>query len=299
MHRAKTICLTLLLSAVAQAAEPPPNYARAGQKALNYVAAAVKFGPRPAGSAAQSKQQAWIIAELKKNGAVVQEVDFTSYTPLGPKRMKNILGKFAGTSGKNVVISGHYDTYSRTGLNFVGANDGGSSTGALLALAGMMQGRTLRDGVWLTFFDGEESTVEWEGNDHTYGSRYLAERWQRDGSAKSIKAIINVDMVGDSDLSIHYEGYSTPWLRDLVVGVARRLGYTDEFESGPIQYVADDHVEFTQRGMPAVDLIDFNYGLLNRHWHEESDTIDKLSARSLAVVLHVIDESLKELAQRP
>ena len=74
MHRAKTICLTLLLSAVAQAAEPPPNYARAGQKALNYVAAAVKFGPRPAGSAAQSKQQAWIIAELKKNGAVVLHV---------------------------------------------------------------------------------------------------------------------------------------------------------------------------------------------------------------------------------
>ncbi len=299
MHRTKTICLALLLTAIAQAAEPPANYAREGQKALNYVSAAVKFGPRPAGSAAQAKQQAWIIAELKKSGATVDEVDFTSYTPLGPKRMKNIIGKFAGTSGKNVVISGHYDTYSRTGLNFVGANDGGSSTGVLLALAGMMKGRTLQDGVWLAFFDGEESTVAWENTDHTYGSRYLAETWQRDGSAKSIKAIINVDMIGDSDLSIHYEGYSTPWLRDLVVDVAHRLGYEDEFQSGPIQYVADDHVEFTGRGMPAVDLIDFNYGLLNRYWHKESDTVDKLSARSLAVVLQVIDESIKELAQRP
>jgi hypothetical protein len=163
----------------------------------------------------------------------------------------------------------------------------------------MMKGRTLQDGVWLAFFDGEESTVAWEGNDHTYGSRHLADAWQRDGSAKSIKAIINVDMVGDSDLSIHYEGNSTPWLRDLVVGAAHRLGYEDEFQSGPVQYIADDHVEFVQRRMPAVDLIDFNYGLLNRHWHEESDTLDKLSARSLAVVLHVIDESLKELAQRP
>ena len=229
MHRAKTICLGLLLSAVAQAAEPPPSYSREGQKALNYVATAVKFGPRPAGSAAQAKQQAWIIAELKKSGATaVEEVDFTSYTPLGPKRMKNIIGKFAGSSGKNVVISGHYDTYSRKGLTFVGANDGGSSTGALLALAGMMKGRKLRDGVWLTFFDGEESTVTWEGNDHTYGSRKLAADWQRDGSARTIKAIINVDMIGDSDLSIHYEGYSTPWLRDLVVGVAHRLGYADE-----------------------------------------------------------------------
>lgn len=299
MHCAQTICLALLLTAIAQAAEPPAAYAREGQKALNYVAAAVKFGPRPAGSPAQAKQQAWIIAELRKSGAAVQEVDFTSYTPLGPKRMKNIIGKFAGTSGKNVVVSGHYDTYSRAGLTFVGANDGGSSTGALLALAGMMKGRTLKDGVWLAFFDGEESTVEWEGNDHTYGSRYLAETWRRDGTAKSIKAIINVDMIGDSDLSIHYEGYSTPWLRDLVAGVAHKLGYTKEFERGPEQYIADDHMEFTARGMPAVDLIDFSYGLLNRHWHAESDTVDKLSARSLAVVLHVIDESLKELGQRP
>lgn len=299
MYRAKTICLALLLSALAQPAEPPASYARQGQKALSYVTTAVNFGPRPAGSAAQAKQQAWIIAELKKSGATVEEIDFTSYTPLGPKRMKNIIGKFAGTSGKNVVISGHYDTYSRTGLTFVGANDAGSSTGALLALAGMVKGRSLRDGVWLTFFDGEESTVAWEGNDHTYGSRYLAETWQRDGTAKSIKAIINLDMIGDRDLSIHYEGYSTPWLRDLIVGVAHRLGYTGEFQNGSQQYIADDHMEFTSRGMPAVDLIDFNYGLLNRHWHAESDTIDKLSARSLAVVLHVLDETLKELAQRP
>jgi Zn-dependent M28 family amino/carboxypeptidase len=299
MYRAKTICLALLLSVLAPAAEPPATYMREGRKALSYAAAAVKFGPRPAGSAAQAKQQAWIIAGLTQSGATVEEVDFTSYTPLGPKRMKNIIGKFAGTSGKNVVVSGHYDTYSRPGLNFVGANDGGSSTGLLLALAGMMKGRTLKDGLWITFFDGEESTVEWEGNDHTYGSRYLAESWQRDGSAKSIKAIINVDMIGDSDLSIHYEGYSTPWLRDLIVDVAHRLGYTDEFQSGPPQYIADDHMEFTGRGMPAADLIDFNYGLLNRHWHAESDTVDKLSARSFAVVLHVIDDVLKELAQRP
>jgi Zn-dependent M28 family amino/carboxypeptidase len=299
MHCAKTICLTLLLCSAAQAAEPPAAYARHGERALDYVGAAVKFGPRPAGSPAQAKQQAWIIAELKKAGATVQEVDFTSYTPLGPKRMKNIIGKFPGASGKNVVVSGHYDTYFRAGLNFVGANDGGSSTGALLAFAGLLKGRTLQDGVWLAFFDGEESTVEWEGNDHTYGSRKLAADWQRDGTAKSIKAIINVDMIGDRDLSIHYEGYSTPWLRDLVVSVAHRLGYRSEFQGAPEQYIADDHMEFTARGMPAVDLIDFNYGLLNRHWHEESDTIDKLSARSLAVVLHVIDESLKELAKRP
>lgn len=299
MYRTQAICLVLLFAACVQAAEPPAAYARAGQSALRHVSTAVAFGPRPSGSPAQAKQQTWIIEQLHKTGAVIEEVDFTSYTPIGPKRMKNILAKFPGASGKAVVISGHYDTYFRNGLNFVGANDGGSSTGLLLALAEMLKGRTLQDDVWLLFLDGEESAVAWENKDHTYGARKQAADWQQDGTARTVKALINVDMIGDSDLTIHYEGNSTAWLRDLVVAVAHRLGYTDEFENGRQTYIADDHLEFISRGMPAVDLIDFNYGLLNRHWHKESDTVDKLSARSLAVVLHVIDESLKELAQRP
>lgn len=299
MHRTQAILLALAWAVLAQAVEPPAAYTTAGRRALAHVSTAVEFGPRPAGSDAQAKQQTWIIEQLKESGATVEEFDFTAYTPLGPKRMKNIIAKFSGSSGKTVVISGHYDTYRRPGLNFVGANDGGSSTGLLLSLAEMLQGRTLSDNVWLAFFDGEEAAVAWQGMDHTYGSRKQADTWQRSGVSRKIKALINVDMIGDSDLSISYEGYSTPWLRDLIVNVAHGLGYVDEFQEGPEQYIADDHMEFIQRRVPAANLIDFEYGEGNEHWHAETDTVDKLSARSLAVVLHVLDESLKELAKRP
>lgn len=300
MYRAKTILLALSLATVtAIAAEPPAAHVAAGRRALDHVRTAVEFGPRPAGSAAQAKQQAWILDEMKSSGASIEELDFTAFTPLGPKRMKNIIAKFDGAGDRVVVVSGHYDTYRRTAFPFVGANDGGSSTGLLLSLAEMLKTRPLQDDVWLVFFDGEEATVAWQGMDHTYGSRKQADAWQRSGASRSIKALINVDMIGDADLSISYEGYSTPWLRDLLVSVAHRLGYQEEFQTGPPQYIADDHVEFAERGIPAADLIDFDYGPGNEYWHQETDTVDKLSARSFAVVLHVLDTALTELAKRP
>src|SRR5690606_29469100 len=124
-----------------------------------------------------------------------------------------------------LVVSGHYDTLSRDGIDFVGANDGGSSTGALLALADHLAKQTRRDTVRLAFFDGEEAQVAWQNDDHTYGSRRLAAAWAADGTASNIAALINIDMIGDANLSVLYEGNSTPWLRDLVVSVAQRLGY--------------------------------------------------------------------------
>lgn len=299
MHRSQAIFIALAWAVVAHAADPPAPYSAAGRSALAHVTTAVEFGPRPAGSDAQKRQQSWIVDQLKANGAKVEEVEFTAFTPLGPRVMKNIIGKFAGSSGRTVVISGHYDTYHRPGMAFVGANDGGSSTGLLLAVAELVQGRTLTDDVWLTFFDGEEAAVKWQGMDHTYGSRKQADAWQRSGVNRQIKALINVDMIGDSNLSISYEGYSTRWLRDLIVTTAHELGYVDEFQAGPEQYIADDHMEFIQYRVPAADLIDFEYGDGNEHWHEASDTVDKLSTRSLAVVIHVIDETLKALSQRP
>jgi glutaminyl-peptide cyclotransferase len=299
MHRTQAILIALAWAVAAQAADPPASYSAAGRSALAHVSTAVDFGPRPAGSEAQKRQQGWIVEQLKASGAEVEVVEFTAFTPLGPKQMKNIIGKYPGTSSKTVVISGHYDTYRRPGITFVGANDGGSSTGLLLAMAELLRGRTLSDTVWLTFFDGEEAAVVWQGLDHTYGSRKQADAWQRSGVNREIKALINVDMIGDSDLSISYEGYSTRWLRDLIVNTAHHLGYVKEFQEGPEQYIADDHMEFIQHRVPSADLIDFEYGDGNQHWHQASDTVDKLSARSLAVVIHVLDETLKALAQRP
>jgi Zn-dependent M28 family amino/carboxypeptidase len=288
----------LLLAACTPASSTKAEFAEAGDAALAWTKRVVELGPRPAGSPAHRGLQELLVSELsKQDGQVVQE-KFTAQTPRGAIGMNNIIAKFPGSSGKIVVISGHYDTYHREGLRFTGANDAGSSTGALLALAELLRGRQLVDDVWLVFFDGEESLVEWRGEDHTYGSRYLAGKWRNDGTASQIKAVINLDMIGDADLQLVYEENSTPWLREMIWGVAERLGYRQHFPREARGAIADDHMPFIEAGYSAVDLIDFEYGAFNRYWHTEMDTIDKLSAQSFAVILHVVSEILNELAKR-
>ena len=97
---------------------------------------------------------------------------------------------------------------------------------------------------------------------------------------------------------IENESYSTRWLRELIVETADELGYSEHFRRRPAQYIEDDHVPFIEAGYAAADLIDMRYGLLNRYWHTEADTLDKLSPRSLSVMLHVVMESLNKLAQK-
>jgi hypothetical protein len=298
MRCAKTLILTLAWTACAGQGAPA-DYAKLGERALEYTRQVVELGPRPAGSEPNRKQRAFIVEHLRAAGCTVSEDEFTASTPLGPRDMANILCDFPGTSGRIIAVTGHYDTLSRPELHFVGANDGGSSTGALLALADRLAKQERRDTVRLVFLDGEESVVAWENGDHTYGSSHLAAAWAADGTAKKLLALINVDMIGDADLRVLREGNSTPWLRDLFLGVAQRLGYTAQFPNEGPAYIEDDHIPFLQRGMPAVDLIDFDYGLYNRYWHTNDDTIDKLSPESFAVILHVLDESIRELEKRP
>ncbi len=297
MARRWPLALTLLITACIPASPSKDDFAKVGQAAFDWTERAVNLGPRPPGSEAHAKLEAMIRDELSKQGAEVVEEKFTAQTPKGPVAMNNVIGKFSGSSGRIVVVSGHYDTYDRPGLHFVGANDAGSSTGFLLGLAGWLHNRGLADEVWLVFFDGEESFVNWEGEDHTYGSRYLANLWRERGVASKIKAVINVDMIGDADLGLIYEQNSTPWLRNLIWKTADRLGYDKQFPWQPPGYIEDDHLPFVAEGYSAVDLIDLQYGMFNRYWHTEQDTMDKLSAPSFTVVLHVVAESLLEIAK--
>ncbi len=301
MHRSLTqfaVLGTLLGVACVQSADSAA--ADRGSRAMEYVRQVVEFGPRPSGSEANKRQQQFILEKLRALDCEVIEDDFVASTPIGELEMKNIIAKFSGKTDRVSVVSGHYDTLARPEMpNFVGANDAGSSTGLLLALAEDLSGEELRDSVWIVFFDGEESTVAWQGDDHTYGSRRLAEQWAAGPEKQRIRALINVDMIGDADLRLVYEGNSTPWLRDLVWDVATELGYSAHFPFGEGGYIEDDHVPFLERGFSAVDLIDFQYGMMNRHWHTEQDTLDKLSPQSLGVVLHVVRRTLEELEKRP
>lgn len=284
MHRPQT-WLTLLCAAASLSAA-----SFSGLTALEYTRKATAFGPRPPGSAAIQKLQAFLVTELRKSGCQVTEDPFVGATPKGPLPMKNILCRFPGTSGKAVVFSGHYDTKFFPGRNFVGANDGGASTGLLLALAQALAGQPRKDDVYVVFFDGEEAIGEWSETDGIHGSRHLAARWAKDGTLRRIKALINVDMIGDANLGILYEANSNRTLMNLVWTVAEDLGYRKYFldSRGAIE---DDHMPFVRAGVPAIDLIDFDYP----PWHTDQDTLDKVSARSLQVVGDVLLGVLKRL----
>jgi glutaminyl-peptide cyclotransferase len=286
MLRAQAFLIATLASLASAAAF-------SGRAAFEFASQAVAFGPRHAGSEANRKLQAYIEQHARVKGAQISEDAFTAKTPRGEIAMKNIVVKFPGTSGRGIAITGHFDTKYFPNGRFVGANDGASSTGVLLELAQVLAGQARTDDVYLVFFDGEEAFGDWSDTDSVYGSRHLAERWRTDGTARKIKALINVDMIGDKSLNIMQDANSDPALRRLVWKVASDLGYQKNFTNdfGPMD---DDHMPFVRAGVPSLDVIDFDYPA----WHKDADTLDKIGPQSLEVVGAVMVETIRRL-ERP
>ena len=289
-----TVTPDLQPNPVVASAAPKPDVN--GNRVLQYVKEVVAFGPRPPGTEAHAKLEQYILSKLK--GVDVEQDRFTAQTPVGKFPMNNIIAKFPGKKNGIIVVAGHYDTLYSQPKSFVGANDGGSSTALLLALADQLRGKPL-DGysVWLVWTDGEEAFVNWTATDSVYGSRQLARKWQQDGTAKKVKAFILVDMIGDAELDILKDTNSTPWLTDVVYQAASNLGYQSHFFRWQ-NAIDDDHMPFARVGIPVVDLIDFTYGYNNVFWHTPEDTVDKLSPQSLAITTDVVLETIRLLDVR-
>ncbi|HSA92474.1 MAG TPA: M28 family peptidase [Terriglobales bacterium] len=266
-----------------------------GERALNYVREIVAFGGRPPGSEGHRKVEAYLRRQLKNDN--LEEDAWMAQTPAGPLPMRNFVAKFPGEKDGIIVLATHYETNYPL-KNYVGANDGGSSTALLLELAHHLRGKKRKGySVWLVFLDGEEAVREWSGEDSLYGSRRLADRWTNDGTAKKIKAFLLADLVGDRELDIDRDLNSTPWLLDLVQQAATNLGYQSYFFQRAVT-VEDDHLPFRKAGVPVADLIDFEYGYGNVFHHTPEDTLDKLSAKSLEIVGEVMLETVRLLDER-
>jgi len=259
---------------------------------LEYV---VGLGPRPSGSEAIEATRAFIRQELAKAGLEVLEQPFEAATPLGPKKMVNLTGIVQGSQAGIIILGNHYDTKYFADFTFVGANDAGSTTALMLEMARILGPRREGCTVWLCFFDGEEAFVDWSETDSLYGSRKYVERLKREGRLADIKAMINIDMIGDRYLGIKKERGAPKWLVDAVWNSANRLGYQEHFKDSAIA-IQDDHVPFRKAGVPALDVIDFTYGRSpfdhHNNWHTPHDTLDKVCAASLQVVGDVIYDAL-------
>jgi glutaminyl-peptide cyclotransferase len=289
---ASTLLPTAMDAAGAGADPNPPSID--ADRAMKYVREIVAFGPRPVGSPNHKKLEDYIYAQLK--GDTVEDDAFVADTPEGKFPVRNIIAKYPGTKDGVIVIAGHYDTnYPLKDSGYVGANDGGASTAILLEIANQLRGKK-RDGysVWLVWTDGEEAMKTWSDTDSVYGSRHLAERWEKDGTLKQIKAFLLEDMIGDTDLNVDKDANSTPSLENIVYEAATRVGYQSHFFARTIG-VEDDHLPFMKRGIPCADLIDLDYGYNNVFHHTPQDTIDKLSPKSLQIVGSVTLETVRLL----
>jgi len=236
--------LAAVLASTAVHADNAPLPHIDSKRAFQYTREVAAFGERYMGNENHKKLERYIVDHLK--GDQIEDDAFTADTVEGKFPVRNIIAKFPGTKDGIIVIMGHYDTnYWLRGSGYVGANDGGSSTAILLEFANQLHGAgsgggagKKRDGysVWLVWTDGEEAVKTWTATDSLYGTRHLAEKWERDGTLKKIKALMVMDMIGDADLNIDRDTNGTPWLLDRIYAAAERQGYQSHFyaRQGPI-----------------------------------------------------------------
>jgi len=248
-----------------------------GQRAYADVQTQVAFGPRISGAEGHDKVRAWIVDELIEAGWQVE----TQASEAMGHTIYNIIAR-RNDEPPQIIIGAHYDTRMFADNDpdpdnhtkpVPGANDGASGVAVLLELA-----RSLPEGtspVWLVFFDAEDNGYI-EGWDWILGSRAFVAH-----NPVQPRAVIIVDMIGDADLNIYREYNSNPELMDEVWATAKSLGYESKFiPEYKHSIIADDHTPFVEAGIPAIDIIDFDYP----YWHTLQDTADKVSAESLQVV---------------
>lgn len=285
------LAASLVVSACLTITQPAGPPAFDGARAFEHLRRIVAIGPRPAGSPGAARTRAYISREIEALGLTPVPQAFDARTPLGTVPMVNVRVPIPGkAAGPRLLIAGHYDTKLFDDITFVGANDGGSSTAFLIELARVLTRRSASGlPIELVFFDGEEAVVEWEGDDNTYGSRYYVDAARRDGTLPDIGALVLVDMIGDRDLRILRESYSTPWLTDIIWIHAQKLGRREFVDESTA--VLDDHIPFLQAGIPAVNLIDMDYPV----WHTAADDLDHVSAASLQAVGDVLVSALPDI----
>jgi hypothetical protein len=263
-------------------------------RAWEHLRKQVAFGPRPSGTQAIAETRKYIVEQLTAAAIQSKEQPFIGMTPLGEVSMSNVIATIPGKRPERLVLASHFDTKLYREFKFLGANDGASSTAALLELGRVLKARENELTIELLFLDGEEARMpDWRGNDNTYGSRHYVQAAQKDGSLKSLKALVLLDMIGDRDLLIKRDSNSTPWLVDIIWATAARLGHASTF-SNQLTVIEDDHIPFLRAGIAAVDLID----LENPTWHTPMDDLEHVNAKSLQVVGDVVLAAIPDIEKR-
>jgi hypothetical protein len=286
------VCAAIICADSSPAAQTKIWEEISGEKAFAHVQRLVDFGPRPSGSEAIEKSRDYIEYQLRHSGWQVTRQTFTDDTPRGRVQFVNLIAQFPGqakAAAPSFLLCSHYDTKMFDAIKFVGADDGGSSTGLLLEIARVItQHPNLAAKIELVFFDGEEAYDHFSETDGLYGSRYFAKHL---GGNPQFRGGILFDMVGDRSLDITLPADSPPEMARDIFAAAEALKLRSYFTYLDREMI-DDHSPLNAVGIPTIDVIDFDYSW----WHTAGDTIDKISAQSLQIVGSVALYYLSEFA---
>jgi Zn-dependent M28 family amino/carboxypeptidase len=247
-----------------------------GERAYADVQTQVDFGPRIPGTPGHAQVVDWMREELEAAGwqAEIQESKALGHP------IRNVVARRSNELPQ-IILGAHYDSRMFADSDpdpanhtrpVPGGNDGASGVAVLLELARTLPGDS--PPIWLVFFDAEDNG-RIEGWDWILGSREFVKN-----NPVQPRAVVIVDMIGDADLNIYREANSNVQLTNEIWASARNIGYPHIFIDEVRHDMLDDHTPFLEAGIPAVDIIDFDYP----YWHTIEDTPDKVSADSLKAV---------------
>ncbi len=277
-------------------------------RAMAYLEKIVAFGPRPSGSPAMLQQQAFLEDFFRKQGATVSWQSFQARHPETGQsvELRNLIASYRPNAPKRYLLCAHYDTRPYPDQDpanpqgvFVGANDGGSGTAALMEFTHHITQIPENIGVDLVLFDGEELVYDGQRDPYFLGSTHFAQTYVADQKSgqRQVPYVAGVllDMVADADLQLYYERNSWNYARSVTTEIwatAKRLGIT-AFQARTRHVLRDDHLPLNQIAkIPTTDIIDFDYprpGFRHQsYWHTTEDTVDKCSGESIVAVLYVV-----------
>ncbi|MBI3945099.1 MAG: M28 family peptidase [Armatimonadetes bacterium] len=268
-----------------------------GERAMQWLRRQVEIGPRVPGTETHREARRVLAAAL---GPGTREQEFTYLAPHTVVQMVNLIARFGPEESDRILLCAHWDTRpfadqdpdpANRSKPVPGANDGASGVAVLLEMARLFRAAPPPVGVTVVLFDGED----WGRTLETMfiGSRYFAEH----PVGGPFRYGILLDMVGDADLQIYRERHSqdrAPAVVDRVWRAAEELGI-EHFRPSVRHTIEDDHIPLLQRGIPVIDVIDFDYP----YWHTVEDTPDKCSARSLKLVGDVVRRVAYTAARAP
>lgn len=270
-----------------------------GNKAFKYVEMQCSFGKRYSGTEELKQTTDWIVRTSKMLGYKPEVDVWQEKTILGDTTFRNVKATLKGGKPGIIIVGTHYDLkyFREFPLGFTGANDSASSTAVVLEMMRVLKphAKDLAT-IEFFFFDGEECFVNYSDTDGLFGSKRAANQILESGTINDYKAMVLLDMIGDKDLQFTWSIDTNQRMVDYLRDAASKLGAEKKVKMLN-HLIYDDHVPFQRIGIPAIDLIDFEYGENNEYWHSSGDNITNISAESMAIAGNVANLMLFAISE--